>query len=749
MKDQKNLQRIQKYLIRAVSAALVVSAACAALAGCTGRKTAGGQIAAADFASVVSGAGETCSSGHAMDAEGLEFVAKSGLAELYLDPDTMTVAVKDTAKNKTWTALPSSGSHENGACAFSMSLAAGGKVYELNSQDNSVAFGTASSSVENGILTVRYVMALDQTAAARTADQLAEGDVWASFAVNYSLTYGSLIAEIDCASVTTAPGTSVLELHVLGSFGASDTAQAGDFMLVPDGSGAVIHTDSTQAMESPVSLRVYGSDPAISSVAENSAQMPIFGVKQGDAAFCTLIEQGEAVARIHAEKATAAGTLNRVWSSFILTDTSQPVGQGDGTTDVRVSGEQYTGKIRLCYRFLSDSNASYAGMAIAAREQLIRDGVIANYSIEGEETLPFVMTAVGSSDLGGSDQKLTTYSQAQDMVRQLKAKGADNIYLRYMGALSGGYAQEDPADASLRLSLGGSGDFEQLAAYMESQNLSLFLDFHMITAASGVSSIGRAAGADGGDLTVTLPNLLASAVGGAEYQIYALTAGKSDSALDAFLKRTEDYPIAGYSVYDAGSLLYSDYSGSYTDRQAFASLVSEQLTRTAYDRALMVSGGNLYTLRSADFITGIPLGCAYAESEAYESVPFLQMLLHGALDYSGDPMNLDDTQALLRSVEYGACPNYIWVYALPEETGEEGAAFLFESSVNDASRFYIEVNDALADLRGARMTGHEKVADGVYMTEYDSSSMVYVNYNEEDVTVDGVTIPAQDFIRIN
>lgn len=125
------------------------------------------------------------------------------------------------------------------------------------------------------MLAVTYIMADSAATAAKTQDQLAEGDIWLSFTVNYSLVYGSLIVEIDCSSITTAPGLSVLELDVLSHFGASATAQSGDFMLVPDGSGAIIHTDSAEALAEPVSLRVYGSDPAVNTVEEPSAMMGI------------------------------------------------------------------------------------------------------------------------------------------------------------------------------------------------------------------------------------------------------------------------------------------------------------------------------------------------------------------------------------------------------------------------------------------------------------------------------------------
>ena len=201
-------------------------------------------------------------------------------------------------------------------------------------------------------------------------------------------------------------------------------------MLVPDGSGAVIHTDDAQALAEPVSLRVYGTDPAINSAPEKSALLGVFGVRQGDAAFCAIVEQGASCARIRAEKAAVSGSLNRVWPSFILQDSSVPAGTQAETSSVSVSSSRYQGKIRVCYRFLSDSNASYAGMAIACREQLIRDGALSNISVEQEGSLPFLLTTVGNAEINGKSEKLTTYAQAQDMVRQLKAKGVDNLYLR-------------------------------------------------------------------------------------------------------------------------------------------------------------------------------------------------------------------------------------------------------------------------------------------------------------------------------
>lgn len=754
MEKHKSSRIFQKYFIKSLSAVLAICVAGSVMASC-GHSSTAGKIDAAAFESPVNGAGDAadCTTAHASSAEdALKFVAQSGLEELYLDPTTFSIAVKDVTKNSFWRAVPSNGTHDASAAAFGATVATGGKLYQLNTQDNSVAFGAANYSIADEVLAVTYIMADSAATAAKTQDQLAEGDIWFSFTVNYSLVYGSLIVEIDCSSITTAPGLSVLELDVLSHFGASATAQSGDFMLVPDGSGAIIHTDSAEALAEPVSLRVYGSDPAVNTVEEPSAMMGIFGMKQGDSAFCALIEEGDAVARIHAEKADGAGSFNRVWPSFILKDTSIPVGQ-EAKEAVVLSDRQYMGQIRLCYRFLSDSNASYAGMAIACREQLIRDGSLSNSNVDESEALPFVLTTVGYSNLWEGSAKLTTYAQAQDMVQQLKAKGVDNIALRYIGALSGGYAQKDLSNVSFMPSLGGKGDFEDLMDYMDGQNLQLYLDINILTASARVSGMSKANGVNGSDVTANLTNLLTPTLGWKTYQTNALKIDKSRKSLSNFLSWMEEYPQLEFSVNDAGSLLYSDYTRDDADRAALEQQVSAQMEQVAYGRSLMLDNGNLYTLKHADIIADLPLESSYAESEAYEAVPFVQMLLHGTVEYTGKPLNLADPdslqETLLHSVEFGACPSYLWVYSLPEEFASESERLVYEQSINDAVKFYVEANDALADLRGSRMTDHQELSEGVYMTEYDSSSLVYVNYTEADATVDGVTVPAGGFIRIN
>jgi hypothetical protein len=101
----------------------------------------------------------------------------------------------------------------------------------------------------------------------------------------------------------------------------------------------------------------------------------------------------------------------------------------------------------------------------------------------------------------------------------------------------------------------------------------------------------------------------------------------------------------------------------------------------------------------------------------------------------------------LRSVEYGAVPHFEWYYT-DNSTDESKDKYNYSNSINEAQLYYQRMSSALSDLRNARITAHEKVKSNVYMTEYEGSTKVYVNYRKTAVTVDGVTIEPRSFVRV-
>ena len=203
---------------------------------------------------------------------------------------------------------------------------------------------------------------------------------------------------------------------------------------------------------------------------------------------------------------------------------------------------------------------------------------------------------------------------------------------------------------------------------------------------------------------------------------------------------------SGFCIADAGSLLYSDFTDPYKNRQKALSILQENLPALSTDRLLMVENGSFYAIRYADLIDRLPQAPYKAErAKLYTAVPFVQMILHGTLDYAGVPVNLaeDTIQAQLRSVEFGGCPCYEWCFDKSEK------ALYFEDQINAAVDFYQKANEALADLREARITGNgDTQTQGVRYTRYDSGAVIYVNYTDAAATVGNIRVGAHAFRRI-
>lgn len=683
------------------------------------------------------------------DNTNLKKVASSGLIELYFDSVTMAGVVKETSKDKYWYALPTtSAGTTNDSSVVSAKVISGGKLYTLNSQDNSVAFGTVTAKSDSRGLYMTYTMGIDAKTAALTSKTVKEGSIWLQVTVNYVLQDGSLFVNIDMSKTICAPGMTVLDISLLDFFGASATSAADDYILVPDGSGAVIKTGVADTAYKTLNFGVYQQ----ASKDAYSAIVPAFGVKQGESAFAAIISSGAELATITAERAGSDGALyNRAGVKFNITPYSL------GKTQSYVGNESYDGEIEICYRFLLGNNAGYVGMAVATREQLIRESVLSTKTVSAGEDLPLVLSLIGKGvtsenplSLISSTKTLTTYTEALDILTQLKSKGIDNIALRYKGTLDGGLNQADIFGADMMLTLGTKSSFEDLCNYVSSQNFSMFIETNILSSAryNRFSSGNSAYYLDGERISVSFDNELAGIYGGEYFKRNLLAPDKIEDAVKQVTDIFEDLPV-GISLGDMGKVLYSDFSGDYTSRTQAASIIADQTKIVSAGRSLMVSGGNFYMIKNANYISDLALSANAPETAAYESVPFVPMILHGIFDYSGTPINYEEDvkAAFLRSIEYGACPSFEFVYRDNDDENDDN--IVYSHWMNEAAKYYEEANDALSDLRDKRINSHYMVAQGVYCTEYSTGSIIYVNYTDADYTVNGVNIPSMDFVRIN
>ena len=68
-----------------------------------------------------------------------------------------------------------------------------------------------------------------------------------------------------------------------------------------------------------------------------------------------------------------------------------------------------------------------------------------------------------------------------------------------------------------------------------------------------------------------------------------------------------------------------------------------------------------------------------------------------------------------------------------------------------AARSSVSLDGIRADMtepfrRYSRRERHEKIADGVFRVTYSNGAKMYVNYNDSPTVMDGMSIPAMDYV---
>lgn len=685
---------------------------------------------------------------YALSAESFsENIIASGLIELRVDPKSKSFGIFETATGRLWSALPLISEVADGenllsdASMASVKILSDDDIYHLNTQDNSLAFNKASyKKIENGAEFTYDMFTDSKTAAKKTFDK---EDIGFRIIITVALKDGSMLIDCKHKNLTNNPDAFIESIDLLNYFGAYNQSLEDDFLLVPDGCGAIIKTSIYDESFESLAFAVYGSDPSIGNSAAGSAVIPAFGIKHGDTAFVSLIENGDTGATIKAEKASSLTEFNRVYSSFLITPSTYK------NNKVYISKKSLTNEISLCYRFLTGINATYSGLASACREQLIRNSVLSTKTVSVSDYIPCFVSLTGVVNDGLTMRPVTTFEQATDMLSHMKSKGINNISVRYSGVFDSGINSKNAKDTDISKKIGGKEGLNNLFNYAKTQKMQIYLDINLLSSSTGfwknnALSITKKA-------TAYTPDYIKADFFGSEIKSRKFRNPETISdTVKTIIRDTDELSFSGFCINDAGTLLYSDFTKNGMLRNEVANTISTSIIPLSTEKSTMAVTGNFYMLKTVDSIVNLPLKTTSIASGAYVSVPFVPLVLHGIVDYTGEPINtqINIEENLLKYVEYGACPHFEWSYE-PITDDAENDIYYYDNTVNIAAEYYKKVDDTLNDLRDARMTDHYQVADGIFCTEYDTGSLVYVNYTDTDYETLGVIIEAKNFLRVN
>ena len=656
-------------------------------------------------------------------------IVSSGSYTLLCDNRSAGIAVYDSAADEYWTALPL-WVNSSGAVLTAALVSDAGRYY-LNSQDNSVFFGSYKTKTTDNGITITYVMSDEATSAAKKPETLSPGELYVRIPVSFLLIDGELRVSVACDEIFISPGYVLESLALMPYFGAlpdevQTSASYGNFLLVPDGCGAVMYTDQTDAATDNLTFRVYGNDAGVNVA---NAAVGCFGISRGNAAMAGVICSGDAVSSVRAIRASAnTDAVNIVYPEFNLT----PYGVTDKTYSY---GAVYNGRIEVRYQFLSHTSGAYAPLASACREMLIRGDLLTDQTVT-RGNYPMNVSFIFSVN-GRASTSAGKLEQAEEVSGLLKAKGVNDLNLVLNGTFSNGLYQTD--SYSVLRSAGGKKALKSLCGYAEAQKISVYAAVNLFTEAA---SSRAAADLYGKKQKTRIENPLYPYVSAASETRYLAAADQIERNVLSLLEGTAGLSLSGYAVSDACSL-YAD-QGSGADAQRIAVLAQDAFSSIRAQKQLVIRGGLFRFLNTASLVTELPEGVAFTQSDAYVCVPLLQMILHGSVVYSGEPCNTSGllTLSMLKCVEYGASVSVEWDF-LPQSD------LFYERTYSETADFYVRANAVLGDLADRRITGHEKISDGVFVVTYDSGTIIYINYNNYSVNIGSISVPPYDFLRIN
>ena len=240
-----------------------------------------------------------------------------------------------------------------------------------------------------------------------------------------------------------------------------------------------------------------------------------------------------------------------------------------------------------------------------------------------------------------------------------------------------------------------------------------------------------------------------------QYLNYSVSPYYYNKYIKEFFTKYNKLGLSGISVGSMGNMLYSEFRKSKAvNRETAMNTITENLESRFSDYKLMLDGGNAYTLKYASDLTNVPMyNSAYTQED--ESIPFMQLVLHGYIGYSGTALNLtgEYEDMFLKCIEYGSAPLFTVAAENTELLNKTSMSYYYSvkwDAVKEKVKEYAaRWKEAYDGLNNKEMKSHKKTGDNFYRTEYEDGTVFYVNYGANDaVTESGAVVPPRSFLKV-
>ncbi len=590
-----------------------------------------------------------------------------------------------------------------------------GNSYTMNSTDNSTNFKTFEVKSENDKTTQIIFRLFPDVKQAEKG--VAGAEIFAEIPVSVEFKDGGFTWSVNTSEIKLPEDFFVEKLSILPGLFSVNEGASDAFYTIPDGCGAVM--DLSAVTEKPVTLNMgmYGSDVTFYEY-NQGAVLPFFAMKKSSCLVNTIISDGDGLSELLCEKHPMGGGY--LYNVFNIT----ACGMIDGKLRM---GEPFMGLVSQTY-YVTEEAGDYNDIALQVRNNLIKRGYLPEEVSGKFIDYPFFVNVLGSAD---GKTVSTSFEDAAEISALLQSRGVRNIALRFSGGGKKGLASDSDELDTFSSQLGGKDGYEQMSNKITAADNSAWLDINLYAERSGNNGIRTA--------VYDLPSRIA----GFKIQKFSMSStNEVNTNISEAYKLTNDIASTDICINDASCLLYTDLKNGL-NRQQVLDNIKEKSGALKVSSAVMLSYPAVYLMSEADAVFNIPETAESAVYEGVTQVPILQMVLHGSIVYGGSYMNvtnLSAEDALLRVIEYGSVPTFLF-------THDTASSLNYSVYAAQTAKLYSNAKDLLP-VMDMKMTSHELVVSGVYKITYDYNKVVYVNYNPSVVEVNGIMISAKDYVVI-
>ncbi len=589
---------------------------------------------------------------------------------------------------------------------------------------------------------------------------------------NVVLTDSGIDASIIKDSIVEPENVKLASISFLPLFGTAVSQIGGvdteGYIVLPDGSGAVIDFNNGKYYQKPYQKRVYGEDLALLDYKMQESQqkisLPLFGMVKGDSAYAAIITQGDAMSSIYADVSGRIDSYNKAYVIFQLRENeSITLGSGFNQYGIDLWTEEIVDTdFTVSFTFLDGEDCSYVGVAGVYRDYMEMNQGFDSLDTTDQTVLTLEMIGAYQKEeffLGvpyNSTNSLTSFDQAQFIVQEILDRGLNHIDVRYLGMTDGGLKTDIVDSYDVENVLGSTRKYNSMVQMFTENNIGFYPNVSLLVAADYNKvfdkfryTASRLDGSNSMDFNYHLPSKLPYSetpyVGGKDE--YVINPTYYQSMFERFDK---DYELPDVSYQLLGSVLAGNYNSDHLLYKQESKMLQINLL-SEMTQNLMLSSPLGFAIPFAQTIVDLPSEATLYAILDYQ-IPLIQLILSGKIDYSASSMNMASDRSIeylfLKALETGSNLKYTLSYEDSKALKDtEFNYYISTEYVNwiDNIETLVKEMDSIG-IHDGNLVGHERVANNLYLVTYSNGLVLLINYNLSSVLWDGHLVESMDYL---